>query len=259
MLGIAIRYGVTLEALKAANPEVDPRLMSIGQVLIVPIVNQPEEIQPSPTAVAVRLENPVCYSAADGSLVCLTEVVNDNPQAIENLSAWFGLYTQEGEAVDGQMVFPPLNLIPSGSRMPLLATFPPPLPFDPTTARADVMTALSANEPERRYIAVQELNYEDRIAEDSKSAFVQGQVVLAAPAEQFSGAAVAYDAQGQLAGVREWKTKTGCPIATPEPTESVATVTPTAPVPCGPVPFEITVYSLGPLITEVEILIEAKP
>jgi hypothetical protein len=106
---------------------------------------------------------------------------------------------------------------------------------------------------------VQELNYEDRIAEDSKSAFVQGQVVLAAPAEQFSGAAVAYDAQGQLAGVREWKTKTGCPIATPEPTESVATVTPTAPVPCGPVPFEITVYSLGPLITEVEILIEAKP
>src|SRR5512141_2101170 len=36
MFGIALRYGVTLEELKAANPDVNPNFLSVGAVLVIP-------------------------------------------------------------------------------------------------------------------------------------------------------------------------------------------------------------------------------
>jgi LysM repeat protein len=36
LLGIAIKFGVSLEALQAANPSVEPRFLTIGTVLIIP-------------------------------------------------------------------------------------------------------------------------------------------------------------------------------------------------------------------------------
>jgi LysM repeat protein len=37
MIGIAKKFGITLKALQAANPQVsDPRLMQIGEKLVIP-------------------------------------------------------------------------------------------------------------------------------------------------------------------------------------------------------------------------------
>lgn len=34
--GIAQKYGITVEALKAANPKVDPKAMRVGTILVIP-------------------------------------------------------------------------------------------------------------------------------------------------------------------------------------------------------------------------------
>ena len=41
MFGIALRYGVTLDELMSANPDVDPNFLSIGSLLVVPPSSQP--------------------------------------------------------------------------------------------------------------------------------------------------------------------------------------------------------------------------
>jgi LysM repeat protein len=37
MLGIAFRFGISLDELQAANPKVNPRILSVGAVLVIPM------------------------------------------------------------------------------------------------------------------------------------------------------------------------------------------------------------------------------
>jgi hypothetical protein len=53
-------------------------------------------------------------------------------------------------------------------------------------------------------------------------------------------AAVAYDAQGQVTGLRRWQSNETLP-------------------PGGSLPFEMTVYSLGGDMVRVEVVVEARP
>ncbi|HPL82470.1 MAG TPA: LysM domain-containing protein, partial [Anaerolineaceae bacterium] len=53
MFSVALYFGVSLEALKTANPQVIPNAMSIGTELIIPITPTPgmdSETEPSPSA-----------------------------------------------------------------------------------------------------------------------------------------------------------------------------------------------------------------
>lgn len=66
MLGLAFRYGVKLEDLKAANPGVDPNAMSVGMQLVIPIGGEIPEVLPTPTAMPLEAKQPRCYQAGDG-------------------------------------------------------------------------------------------------------------------------------------------------------------------------------------------------
>ena len=259
LLGIAIKYGVTLEDLKAANPDVDARMLSIGQVLIIPLATGQETALPlTPTPVQVRLESVKCYPVADGSLACLVEALNDQPEALENLMVWFGLYSQDGSLQNSQIGIPPINILSSGGRMPVVVYFPPPLPEE-LVARAELVSAMAVGDLKSRYVSVDNITKEAQVSADGLSANVHGQIVFSAPASRVKGAAVAYDATGGVVGMRVWKADTPCQAATPESTQTDATPTPATPQPCGPLPYNITVYSLGPQIARIEILIEARP
>ena len=78
---------------------------------------------------------------------------------------------------------------------------------------------------------------------DGLQADVQGSVLLPAgmrPANVVWVAVVAYDAAGQVVGVRKWE------AANPLP-------------PGGNLPFTASVYSLGPAITRIDAVVEARP
>ena len=137
LLGIAADYGISLDALLAANPGINPRFLSIGQALIIPgPEGQPIlELAPTPTPVPLDFSQVTCYPTIADGLWCLVTVRNTTPGAIEGLAAHISLLDAQGEALATQTAYAPLNLLPSQGVMPLATYFPPPAP-DPAAAMA---------------------------------------------------------------------------------------------------------------------------
>lgn len=237
MLGIALQYGVTIEALQAANPGVDPQFLSVDTGLIIPLGDEILTIAPTPTAVIVEWTVPVCYRSGDGGAWCFLLVENNRQSAIENLSAWIGLYDMDGGIVANQVAVGPLNILRPGHAMPMAVFFPPPLPVE-VVARGELLSAVEISEQDDRYLDWQlEALAIEIVGESGNAARVTGS--LAKPEESaFPGqvwiAAVAYDQQGAVVGLRKWEST-------------------------GELEFEMLVYSLGGAIDRVEILTEIRP
>ncbi len=240
MLGIALRFGVSLEALQEANPGVNPVAMSVGTTLIIPLNPDNPAALPSPTPIPLQTGQPFCEPAVDGSVVCLVTVTNDTNQAVEAVAALLVLnngHQQVAEAL--------INRLPAGQSTALVARFAPPAPAHPT-ARVQVLRALPLTpaQESQRYLPLKITQLETTIAKNGRSANIQGELTFAqkvtAPKVEVWVVATAYDAQERPVGVRRWEALT-------------------APQPNKPLSFSLTVYSLGPSIARVEILAEAHP
>jgi LysM repeat protein len=129
MLGIALDYGVSVAALQAANPKVEPRFLSIGTVLLIPppeggfAVAATNLAPPPPPQVTLSL--PACYAMSSGGLYCLVEARNPNDQPLENVSARIILAGSDGLPFASQMAFGALDLVPPGGAVPLAVLFDP--------------------------------------------------------------------------------------------------------------------------------------
>ena len=236
MLGLAYRYGVKLEDLKAANPGVNPNAMSIGMQLVIPISGEIPEAIPTPTAMPVHAGQPRCYQAGDGGAWCIVAFSNEMETSLENLSAWIGLFTLKGENITSQVAYAPMNILRPDNTIPLMAYFAPPLP-DEYEARSEVISALAVPVDDLRYLDLEVKTETVEISPDGGQAVVSGDVMLTDDSPtptQVWILAVAYDASGDIVGARKWKS-------------------------AGEMHFEITIYSLGGLIDHVEVLTEARP
>ncbi len=145
LLSIALDYGVSVEALQVANPNVQVRFLSIGAVLVIP---PPEggaalsatQLAPPPP-LALELSDPACYPAASGSLYCLVEVYNPLDTPAENVSARVTLAGSDGLPVANGVGFAAVDLIASHGTAPLAVVFQP-APVEPIAARAvELLTA----------------------------------------------------------------------------------------------------------------------
>ena len=73
---IALQYGVTIDAIIAANPDIQPTVMIVGDTVIIPVSSTntvpfiAEEF-----ADDIKLSNPTCFPALDG-LLCTVLVKN---------------------------------------------------------------------------------------------------------------------------------------------------------------------------------------
>jgi len=237
MLGIAIRYGVTLEALQASNPEVDPRFLSVGAKLIIPLGGEIQVMIPTPTPAISDLVEPVCYRTGDGGAWCIVLVENKSGAVVENLSAWIGLFGESSKIIASQVAVGPMNILRPGQAMPLLAYFKSPLPSD-FVAKAELLTAVEIAANDTRYLDWQLADLSVAIkADTAQEARVSGMIVQPegnSLPDQIWVAAIAYDLGGRVVGMRKI-----------EIIESLA--------------FDLTVYSLGGAINRVEILTELRP
>ena len=66
MLAIALRYGITLEELLAANPDLNPRALSVGTELIIPSGDAVPSLPVTATPISIITRPADCYSAGDG-------------------------------------------------------------------------------------------------------------------------------------------------------------------------------------------------
>jgi LysM repeat protein len=241
MLAIALRNGIDLEELLAANPEVNPRLLSVGTVLVIPI----GEIRPSEPATAtpipIELQNPKCYPSADGSL-CLVTITNDRSRPLENLSARIVLYNLEGENIAEGIAIALLNFLPVEESIPLVVFFPGKRSADIAVV-ADLISAQQVPRNDDRYLNVWIEVNKVELSPDGSYAEVMGMFGLpkkSLPATQIWIVAIAYNEEGEVVGVRKLEE-----VSLLEPGQSR--------------PFSINLFSLGPSIDEVKVLAEARP
>jgi hypothetical protein len=238
--GIAQRYGVTVEALLAANPGIQPTALSVGTKLVIPTGSEvPGE--PTPTPASLPVVQARCWPEVDGGLWCFALVRNDYAETLENLSAQFTLLDSGGRELTSQIVYGLLDILPPGASIPLAAHFAPPAPAD-AGLRAQVLTAIRLLPGDARYLSVMLENTLVSVEASGRSAQVTGRVILTGTgtANTLWVLATAYDASGNVVGVRRWDS----------PSALMADV---------PVSFDFLVSSAGPEIARVEFLAEARP
>ena len=123
MFAIALRHGIDLEDLQAANPEVNPRLLSVGTVLVIPLGEIIPAVPMTATPIPVTTSTPDCYVVPDG-IWCFLNVTNDRSRPLENISARIVLYNQTGEVIGDEIGIAALNLVPVKEAIPLVVFFP---------------------------------------------------------------------------------------------------------------------------------------
>lgn len=250
MYSIAWRYDVSPEALMTANPTVNPRAMSVGMTLLIPITPMPEVTGTATQTSAVtqtsnppygNLREPNCYFDALGGAWCFALVQNETPGAVENVSGMITLDWGEDEDIRQEAAITPLNLLPSGKTLPLIAYFQPPIP-EGFRAFAEVEFYLPVMEEDSRYLQTEIQQLAMDLDNNGLIAEVSGEVYLLddqPDAEYLWLFATAFDAEGNIVAVRRWD----------HGTQLNAGKT---------LPFDLTLYSLGSAIDRIEVLVEAQ-
>ena len=239
LTGIAGRFGVTLEALLAANPGIQAAVLSVGTTLIIPAGNLiPAE--PTPTPAPLQIGQAHCWPEADGGLWCFALLQNDFAETLENLSAQFTLLDPSGQEIASQATFALLNSLPSGGFMPLAVHFPPPGQAG-VSVRVQVLTAIRLLPGDSHTLPVMLDDTLVRVDASGQTARLTGRVILteAGTANTLWVLGIAFDAAGNVAGVRRW--------------ESPSALTTDAPA-----SFDFLISSVGPTIERVEFLAEAR-
>jgi len=239
--GIAARFDVRLDDLIAANPGISPNALPVGTILNIPLGGNTSG-EPTPTPVPLAIRQARCWPTADGGGWCFALIQNDYAETIENLSVQFTLLDGSGQEIGSQVAFALLNILPAGRTMPVAAFFPALVPAD-TVPRAQILSAIRLPADDTRYLPIALQNVLVSVDWAGRTAQVTGQVMplmLDGQVNTLWILGVAYDAQGNVIGLRRWESTT--PVA-----GGVS------------LPFDFTVSSLGPPIDRVDLLVEARP
>jgi len=239
---IALEFGVSIDDLQAANPEISPNAMSVGLVIKIPSQPENRSGEPTPTAVPFTIQQIECYPTADRGLWCFVLAHNDFSEFMENVSAQVTLVDAEGATLASQTALLPLNILPPNASLPLTVFFPREIPFG-AKPHVQVLKAIRLLPDDERYLPATTNNTLLQVNADGRSARVNGQVLLPSEAKAASQVWVtgtAYDKAGRVVGVRKWESNTGL-----SPGKSL--------------PFEFMVFSLGGRIERVEFAVEARP
>ena len=201
---LAGKFNISQDQLRAANPDVSPNSMTIGGTLLIPDPSTALAAASTPTPVPAPVTQAVCHSSADSGLWCFALVQNNTADILENVSAQITLLDSNGTAIASQTAFTPLDIIPANSSMPLYVFFPN-TPVD-LTPQVQIMTALQASTSS--YLPAIINNSLAQTESNGKTAQLSGQVYLppeSQAATQVWVAAVAYDKNGTVVGVRRWE------------------------------------------------------
>lgn len=240
MSGIAEKFGVSLDSLLAANPEVPSNAMSVGTTIRIPSDPANPSGEPTPTPAPFTIEQIECYPTTDGGMWCFVLARNDFSEFMENVSARVSLVDSNGAALGSQTALLSLNILPPHTSLPLAVYFPN-VPVN-AKPQVQILTAIRLLPGDTRYLPAVVNDTLVQVNAEGHSAQVSGQVLLhgAQAASQVWVMGTAYDEVGRVVGVRRWESNAGLPAS-------------------GSLPFEFMLSSLGGRIARVEFAVEARP
>lgn len=251
LFSIAANNGITTDAIRAANPSVNPYLVGPGLVLIIPPaegepVQSSVQIDPAVTPYPLTTGEVNCTPSLSGGLYCFAELVNSQEMMADNLAAIIQLRSGESRETLEQTALIPLTRLRSGGSLPVFAYFPPPV-FGNPEGFLKLVSATTVNQngtPTAAQDAVILIDDPDVvISANSLSVTVTGGARFEA-SEGTSGrlwiAAVALDVEGKVVGIRRFSTRDAYSAG-----ETI--------------PFNLNIYSIGEKIDRVELYGELNP
>jgi LysM repeat protein len=135
LFGIALDYGVTLDALLAANGIGADAILSIGQQIIIPTEEQGAPVEttgmvapvenlilPTPTPLPLDVRGVAYYRTAVGGGWCMGEVVNTTDGPITNLQVEVSVANGEILLLSG-VTRAAADYLPAGARAPFALLF----------------------------------------------------------------------------------------------------------------------------------------
>jgi LysM repeat protein len=239
---IAEQSRITLDALLAANPTVNPGALRVGDTLQLPASPADFAGEATPTPVPFRIPQAACHPTANGAVWCFVLVHNDTSDVIENITAQITLLDSAGSAIDSKAAALPLDILPPGTSLPLSVLFPPPLPLD-VRPQVSILTAIRLLPGDKRYLPVQGQNTVTQVSWFGRSAEVSGEAFLnegSASAREVLVVGVAYDRTGEMVGWRRWESTGALPAGSS-------------------IPFRLFLSSVAGRIDRVEIVMQARP
>jgi LysM repeat protein len=202
LLAIAAQYGISLEAIRIANPQLRPELLQIGQQVVIPPPteeNRSAGFLPSPTPVPLVVTGEGWYTTPIGGLWFMGEVVNETGLAVENVRLGVTLYSQGGRVLAELDTWVAAEVVADGAASPFG------LLFGPLSERlATYETRLLSSEPVTRGgvwhpdLTISESNGEFEGTVYRISGIVQNTGV--AEATEVTLVATLYDHTGQITG-----------------------------------------------------------
>ena len=242
MSQIAQKLNVSLDALLAANPNIDPNAMPVGHTLLIPSTPSNPAGEATPTPVPLQVQQISCHPQLDSGMWCFVLVQNDSAYFIENVSAQMTLIDKSARSIASQKAFLPLNILPPHTSLPLSAFFAPNIPSS-AKAQVQILTGIQLLPADPRYLPAKVQNTLVQVDGSGLSAQATGKVFLpagSAAAKAVWVAAVAYDAQANVVGVRRWESSNGLPAG-------------------GSLPFSLMISSIAGKIERVDFAVEARP
>jgi LysM repeat protein len=125
LLGLAIEFGTTLQAIQDANGITDPRGLLVGQRIIIPREVAPLTGTPSPTAspMPFAVENMTFNHTPIGGLWGFGEIHNTTGTDLEQASVTIGLLDEQGKLLTTGLGHAQVDLIAPGGRAPFAVHF----------------------------------------------------------------------------------------------------------------------------------------
>ncbi|HUV15714.1 MAG TPA: LysM domain-containing protein [Pelolinea sp.] len=235
---IALRYGLDMGAVLAANPQVDPYTLTVGTEVIIPLGDTSAQIGLSSEPLALEVSIPVCTPTAESGLWCIALITNPLAEPAAGVTVAMSLLDGTGEETARLNAPMLLNKIEADDTLPAMAYFPPPVP-EGFSAASLLVSALPLAESGKSFLPAVVLNEEIQL--DGRTVRVSGEVTVegesGAPIEIWV-AALAYDSQGRLVGVRRLKNRISLETG-------------------NDVDFNLNLYSMGAAISHVIIKAEA--
>ncbi len=207
LYGIALKYGVSVSALQETNGITDPKLLQVGQRLVIPAprgngrgTESPR--LPTPTPMPLLVQGFRCTTNALGSLSCVGEVINPQPLPMQNVQVQIVLRDGEGRELGVGIAGTALEILASGGRSPFALVFAT-IPAGYAQAEAQVVRAEPTQEPGRRYGPVGVARAQG--GEEGVDFVVRGQArnADAVPLRRINVVVAFYDGQDRLLGFRQ--------------------------------------------------------
>lgn len=199
---LAESFKITEADLRAANPDVSPNSMPVGQSLIIPDPSAIFAAASTPTPVPVPITQAVCHVDSSSGLHCFALIQNNTASILENISAEINLLDENNNLVASQTAFTPLDIISPNTSLPVYTYFPNiNVKVNP---QVQLLSALQNNSTQ--YLSATIINSVSEI--DRNYAKVSGQIYLpteSAPVSEVWIAAVAYAKNGVVVGVKRWE------------------------------------------------------